>query len=157
MNSTTSVQQANISELLRTLIRRKANEAGGISAIARTVGVNAHRYYNQMNRGNGILADLIVEHFKKLGDKEPLRIIADACDHDIVPKPKFLRKVHPAKPIQDFELDCNHALDALTSIIDSARKDNRYSLIEREAIKEAADRAKLEIAELIAKIEGEVK
>lgn len=150
-----TAQQANLSGVLRTLIRRRANEEGGIPKLARIVGVNAHRYYNQLNRGNGILADLIVEHYKKLGDKEPLRVIADACDYELVPKAKFLRKAHPAKPIQDFELDCHHALAALTSIVDAARKDNHYSRIEQESIKAAADRAKTEIAELVAKATGD--
>lgn len=148
------IEQANVSELLRSIIRRKANSVGGVTKLARIVGVNAHRYYNQMNRGNGVLADLIVEHYWKLGDKEPLRVMAEACDHELVPKVKFLRKAHPAKPVQDFELDCVHALDALTMLIDEARKDNRYSWMEREAIKEAGERAKLEIAELVVKAVG---
>ncbi len=111
-----NIQQANLSGVLRTLIRRRANEEGGIPKLARIVGVNAHRYYNQLNRGNGVLAELVVEHYKKLGDKEPVRVLADACGFDLVPKARFLWKAHPAKALQDFELDCHHALAALTAL-----------------------------------------
>jgi len=155
INTVAQVQQANISEFLRVLFRRKANEVGGIVKLAEIVGINAHRYYNQMDRGNGILADLIVEHCRKTGDDAPLRAIADACGKEITPKPRFLRKAHPGKPVRSFELDVHHATSALTLLVEDALSDGGLNSIEKEAIKAAAQKARVEIAELVAKIEGE--
>jgi hypothetical protein len=149
-----SIQQANTSEVLRKLFRRKAIEVGGIPELARIVGVNAHRYYNQMNRGNGILADLIVAHCTQTGDDEILCAMADACDRDITPKVKFLRTAHPRQTIQSIELDVHHATTALTEIVEATLRDKRFSSREQSAIKAAAQKAKVKIAELEARVTG---
>jgi len=122
--------------------------------MARDIGENYHKVWSQANRNQGVLADLVVV-LARHGFDGPLRIMADASGHEVVPKVKFLRKAHPGKAVRSFELDVHHATSALTLIVEDALSDKRFSSKEKDAIKAAAQKARVEIAELVAKIEEE--
>jgi molybdenum-dependent DNA-binding transcriptional regulator ModE len=153
MNSCALPYQANVSGKIRTILKREAAENGGLRDMARDIGENYHKVWNQMNRNQGVLADLVVI-LARHGFDGPLRIVAEAAGHEVIPKVKFLRKMHPGKSIRSFELDVHHAASALTMLVELALSDGALSSMEKEAIKEAAQKAKIEIAELEARMTG---
>ena len=148
------IGQAKISDIIRTLIRRRANENGGISKFARSVHVNPQRIYNQMNRGNGVLAELIVLCHEN-GDDAPLRVVADACNCEIVPKMKFLRKAHVNKPVRFYALGLHHACSHITTLVEQALMDGYFKELQRERVLAAIHELRKRMAELEAKITGE--
>ena len=148
--------QANVSGKIRVILKREAVLNGGLRDMARDIGENYHKVWNQMNRNQGVLADLVVI-LARHGFDGPLRIIAEAAGHEVVPKVKFLRKAHPGKSVRSFELDVHHATSALTLLVEDALSDKRLSSMEKDGIKAAAQKARVEIAELVAKIEARVR
>ena len=147
-------EQAKISDILRTLIRRRANENGGISKFARSVNVNPQRIYNQMNRGNGVLAELIVLCAQN-GDDAPLRVVADACNCEIVPKLRFLRKAGVDKPVRFYALGLHHASSHITTIIEKALVDGHFKESQRDRVLAAIHELRKKMAELEARITEE--
>lgn len=146
--------QANISDVLRTVIRREAIAEGGVSKFARKAQVNPHRFYNQMNRGNGVLAELIVLCARN-GYDEPLRIVAEACGHDVTPKPKFLRRAHPpTKPVRSYALDLHHACAGVTQTIEEALADECLDDHDRARVLSTIQTLRREMAELEDRIGG---
>jgi len=147
-------EQTNISDIIRTLIRRRANENGGISAFARSAHVNPHRIYNQLNRGNGVLAELIVLCAQN-GDDGPLRVVADACNCEIVPKMKFLRKAGINKPVRFYALGLHHACSHITTIVEKALVDGHFKESQRDRVLAAMHELRKRMAELEARITEE--
>ena len=147
-------EQANVSDIIRTLIRRRANENGGISKFARSAHVNPHRIYNQMNRGNGVLAELIVLCAQN-GDDGPLRVVADACNCEVVPKMKFLRKVGVNKPVRFYALGLHHACAHITMIVEQALLGGHFKASQRDKVLAAIHELRKRMAELEARITGE--
>jgi len=154
INTVALPRQANVSGQIRVILKREAAENGGLRDMARDIGENYHKIWNQMNRNQGVLADLVVI-LARHGFDGPLRIMAEAAGHEVVPKVKFLRKAHPGKAVRSFELDVHHATSALTMIVEDALRDGGLSSKEKESIKAAAQKARVEIAELVARVDEE--
>jgi hypothetical protein len=148
------IEQPKISDIIRTLIRRRANENGGISKFARSVNVNPQRIYNQMNRGNGVLAELIVLCAQN-GDDGPLRVVADACNCEIVPKMKFLRNSGLNKPVRFYALGLHHACSHITTLVEQALLDGHFKTSQKERVIAAMHEMRKKMAELRARIEEE--
>jgi len=100
--SASAIEQAKISAEIRTDILREASANGGLALRSRNIGINAHRYYNQMNRSTGVLVETVVlEHLQ--GNDKPLQIVNDACDHYAILKTPYLRKLtHPLKSVERY-------------------------------------------------------
>lgn len=152
MNTIALPRQTNVSENIRVSIKRLASNNGGLASFMRALGHPYKRTWERVNRNQGDLIDLVVD-LAAQGIDEPLRTAVAPTPFELTPKMKFLRNTNPAKPTRSYALDIHHAVSALTSLVDRALLDNRLTSKERGAIREAAHRAKMEIARLEAKIE----
>ncbi len=153
MPQTAALHQPIISEKIRTVLKREAASNGGLKDMARHIGLDYDHLWHQANRGQGILADLIVS-LAQHGFREPLRIIAEAAGCDVMPKVQFMRRAHPGKAVRSLAIDAGFATAALAKAIDEALEDKDLNSAERAAIKKAGAEAQELIAELMAKAVG---
>ncbi len=147
-------EQAKLSGEIRVALKRRAaGMRGGLRTLAQEAGLPYARAWNQLNRGNGVLADLIAA-LAQVGIDDPLRMVADAAGYDVAPKPKFLRRKGQPTPIRAHEIDLHHAAADVTQRIEKALVDQAINARERERIKSALHALRLRMAELEAHIDG---
>jgi len=154
MNTIALPRQTNVSESIRVSIKRLASHNGGLAQFLRDLGMPYNKTWERVNRNKGDLIDGVIE-LAQVGFDDPFRIAAEAAGYEVMPKTVFLRKAHPGKAVRSYALDIHHATSALTMLVEDALSDGGLSSMEKDAIKAAAQRARVEIAELVAKIEGE--
>lgn len=145
--------QTNLSEALRVIIKRTAASNGGLVAFMKTLGFPYRRAYEQLNRNQGVLVD-ILPALTEAGIDEPLRRVADACGYDVMPKLKFLRTSHPPKPVRSYGLDMHHATATITRVLEEALADQRIDDKELEKLKARLHDARKTLAAFEAKITG---
>lgn len=147
-------EQANLSALVRVNIKRlAAGQPRGLRALAALCDMPYMKAWNQLNRGQGVLIDLMPA-LSRVSD-DPLRIIADACGYTITPKAQFLRrKQGRGKPIRSHALDIHHAAAAVTIKIEEALADKSIDQRDRERIKTQLQGLRRRMAELEAHLDG---
>ena len=155
MQQAAPVHQAIVSEKIRVILKREAAANGGLRDMAHDIGEGYGKVWNQANRGQGILADLIVA-LARHGFDEPLRIVASAAGHDLTPKIKFLRAARsPAKPVRSTALELHHSCSVVTEAIETALVDGSFDDKDRDRVGAALYGLRKKMAEIEAKIQGE--
>lgn len=153
MNTIALPRQTNLSEELRVIVKRMAASNGGLVSFLRSAGIRYRRGYEQLNRNQGVLVDMLPA-LTQAGIDEPLRRVADACGYDVTPKMQFLRKAHaPDRPVRSHALDLHHATAAVTMTIEAALADKLIDEREREIIKGDLHKLRRKMAELEMKLE----
>lgn len=146
-------EQASLSAAIRTAVKRlAAGRRRGLRDLASDCGVPYARAWNQLNRGNGVLADLVAA-LAQAGIDDPLRMVADEAGYDIAPKLKFLRRAHPpTKPVRSYALDLHHACAGVTQAIEEALADECLDDRDRVRVLATLHTLRREMAELEARI-----
>lgn len=154
MHQAAALYQPIISARIRTVLKREAASNGGLKNFAHELGEDYDKVWHQANRGQGVLADLIVT-LTRAGFDEPLRIIADAAGVDITPKVKFLRKARgPAKPVRATALELHHSCSVVTAEIEKALVDGSFDDKDRDRVAVALHRLRIKMAEIEARMAG---
>ena len=147
--------QSKVSDRIRTNLKRYAAQNGGLRKLCQMLGFDYDRAWHQLNRGQGVLAEMLVIT-AAAGLDEPLRIVAHEAGYDVTPKQKFLRRAHPpTKPVRSYALDIHHACSSVTQMIEDALVDGSFDARERARVMSAIHSMRRELAELEQKVAGE--
>jgi len=155
MNTIAVPRQTNVSENVRVSIKRLAMMNGGLARFVRELGMAYKKTWERLNRNKGDLIDGVVE-LALVGFDDPLRIAADAAGYEITPKIKFLRKDHPGKSVRYYELDLHHATAAVTMLVERALEDGMTEARKWEEVKSALQKLRRKMAELEARVSGDM-
>ena len=153
INAVALPRQTNLSDEIRTIIKRTAAINGGLASFMRKIGIGYRRAWEQANRSQGVLVD-ILPALTMAGIDEPLRIVADACGCDIQPKIKFLRTSNPPRPVRSYGLELHHVTSRITMLLEEALADQRIDEKEIKALQSRVHGARKTLAEFEAKITG---
>jgi len=153
INAVALPRQTNLSDEIRTIIKRTAAINGGLASFMRKIGIGYRRAWEQANRSQGVLVD-ILPALTMAGIDEPLRIVADACGCDIQPKIKFLRTSNPPRPVRSYGLELHHVTSRITMLLEEALADQRIDEKEIKALQSKVHSARKTLAEFEAKITG---
>ena len=153
INAVTLPGQTNLSDEIRGILKRAAAMNGGLASFMRKVGIGYRRAWEQANRSQGVLVD-ILPALTMAGIDEPLRIVADACGCDIQPKIKFLRTSNPPRPVRSYGLELHHVTSRITMLLEEALADQRIDEKEIKALQSRVHGARKTLAEFEAKITG---
>ncbi|MEN6311262.1 MAG: hypothetical protein ABFD80_06950 [Acidobacteriota bacterium] len=139
------------------IVKQAAAQNGGLRKLMHALGIDYGRAWEQMNRCQGVRVDLLPA-LTAGGLEEPLRVVADECGYDLMPKMKFLRKPNGGqpRPLRSCALALHHAVSAATEILDKALADNRLSEREKEQIAEAlfkVNKVKAEVEDMVRRAE----
>ena len=147
-------RQTNVSENVRVSIKRLASNNGGLANFCRVIGFPYKRTWERLNRNVGDLLDGVIS-LAKIGFDDPLRIVADACNCEMVPKMKFLRKTGVNKPIRFYEISLYHACAHITTLIEQALVDGHFKESQKDRVLAAIHELRKKMAELEARISGD--
>ena len=153
INAVALPRQTNLSDEIRTIIKRTAAINGGLASFMRKIGIGYRRAWEQANRSQGVLVD-ILPALTMAGIDEPLRIVADACGCDVQPKMKFLRISNPPRPVRSYGLELHHVTSRITMLLEEALTDQRIDEKEIKALQSRVHGARKTLAEFEAKITG---
>jgi hypothetical protein len=153
INAVTLPGQTNLSDEIRGILKRTAAINGGLASFMRKIGIGYRRAWEQANRSQGVLVD-ILPALTMAGIDEPLRIVADACGCDIQPKIKFLRTSNPPRPVRSYGLELHHVTSRITMLLEEALADQRIDEKEIKALQSRVHGARKTLAEFEAKITG---
>ena len=145
--------QTNLSDEIRTILKRTAAMNGGLASFMRKIGISYKKAWEQANRSQGVRVDLLPA-LTLAGIDEPLRIVADACGCDIQPKIKFLRTSNPPRPVRSYGLELHHVTSRITMLLEEALADQRIDEKEIKALQSRVHGARKTLAEFEAKITG---
>ena len=147
-------RQTNVSENVRVSIKRLASNNGGLANFCRAIGFPYKRTWERLNRNVGDLLDGVIS-LAQIGFDDPLRIVADACSCEMVPKMKFLRKSGINRPIRFYALGLHHACAHITTIVEQALVDGHFKESQRQRVLAAIHELRKKMAELEVRITEE--
>lgn len=143
--------QANLNEKIRVSVFQLAGEFGNLRNLAKKSGISYNALWGQLNRGQGILANIIPDIVTATRDSRLLSLIADSCGFLIAPKPKFLRK---KADLRKREVDLSIAVGLANKVIEEAINSGLITPFEKMKIKLALSKINEKALEIEAAIDS---